>query len=105
MSTKYTPGPWRIGYPDGSGADPEGACITMESEDQRTTITVVRGGNPEGDLSYGVLEPEYARMIAAVPELLEALKRIVRELPTRRDWLDPVTEAFAKDAIKKAEGR
>jgi hypothetical protein len=47
---------------------------------------------------------EVAYLWAAAPELLFALKRLVDELPTKRDWLDPLLEAIAKDAIAKAEG-
>jgi len=43
------------------------------------------------------------RIRAAAPELLRALKGIMECLPTRRDWLDPVVEADARDAIAKAE--
>jgi hypothetical protein len=37
-------------------------------------------------------------------DLLTALQLIIRDLPTRRDWLDPVVEQMALDAIKKAKG-
>ena len=34
-------------------------------------------------------------------DLIEALRRLIGELPIRRDWLDPVTEAIAKNALRK----
>jgi hypothetical protein len=60
----HTPAPWRIGFSDSSGIN-EGIYITTESDG-----VVVRGGSPEGDLMFGVLRVEDARLIAAAPELL-----------------------------------
>jgi hypothetical protein len=37
-------------------------------------------------------------------ELLYCLQQIIQDLPTRRDWLDPVIEQMARAAIAKAEG-
>lgn len=36
-------------------------------------------------------------------DLLFALKRIVQDLPKKRDWLDPAIERHAREAIKAAE--
>lgn len=44
-------------------------------------------------------------LIAAAPELLLALKQIVGELPSKRDWLNPEIERLARAAIAKAEGK
>lgn len=41
---------------------------------------------------------------AAAPELLAVLEQIIRDLPTKRDWLDPDVEARARAAIAKAKG-
>lgn len=49
--------------------------------------------------------PDRDKLNDAAPELYEALVRLLRELPFKRDWLDPVTEDFAKYAVAKAEGR
>lgn len=43
-------------------------------------------------------------LISAAPELYEALRAIITDLPSNRDWLDPVVERAAKDALKKARG-
>jgi hypothetical protein len=44
----------------------------------------------------------YGRNAAALlagAEALECLKDIMESLPDKRDWLDPVTEARAKEAM------
>jgi hypothetical protein len=45
-----------------------------------------------------------ARLIAAAPELLYALSQLLGALPAKRDWLDPMVEAVALDAVQKATG-
>lgn len=44
-------------------------------------------------------------LITEAPTLLWALKSILRDLPRRRDWLDPDLERIAKEAIMNAEPR
>jgi hypothetical protein len=58
MSAKHTPGPWKV------RASPHGkryACVQIGRDEAYTTLE---------------LEPADARLIAAAPELLEALKAI-----------------------------
>ena len=67
----FTPGPWRIGFEDGTGwmdDDDGGWIIGFEEE------VVVVGGSHEG-LKYGVPDEHNGLLIAAAPELLEAAKR------------------------------
>lgn len=45
-----------------------------------------------------------ARLIAAAPDLLWALKEILSELPPKLDWLNPDLEKIAKATVAKAEG-
>ena len=67
----YTPGPWRIGFEDGTGwmDDEDGGWIIGFEEE-----VVVVGGSHEG-LKYGVPDEHNGLLIAAAPELLEAAKR------------------------------
>jgi hypothetical protein len=68
---EYTPGPWRIGFDDGSGmAGEAGGAWIIGLDDE----IVVAGGVHEG-LKYGVPDMDNARLIAAAPDLLEAAKR------------------------------
>lgn len=46
-----------------------------------------------------------ANLFAASKDLFNALERIIAELPSNKDWLDPVLEAEARDALKKARGQ
>ena len=68
---QYTPGPWRIGFDDGTGwmDDEDGGWIIGLDEE-----VVVAGGSHEG-LKYGVPDEHNGLLIAAAPDLLDAAKR------------------------------
>ena len=90
---KHTLGPWMVGYSDGSGAREGEYCIT------NGTQAVVVGGESFGS-SHGVRRIEDARLIAAAPDLLEALKQVVTRCgPRSQDG------QMARAAIAKAEGQ
>lgn len=99
---KHTPGPWTI--------------LKQETElGNNLTIVAPDPGDPQPWYVAEVYKecgqvPEEevdgnANLIAAAPDLLYALKQIVQDLPANRDWLDPVIELAAKDAIAKATGK
>lgn len=91
--TKHTPKPW---VAIGTSVRKKGGGKISQSRP--------RGAAPE---AWGEIEATLvadARLISAAPELLEALTRIMAELPTNLDWLDPHLEAEAKNAIAKATG-
>jgi len=91
MTAQHTPGPWRL------TTLPEGRWVE------------VYGGHPEDDVAQAVGVPN-ARLIAAAPELLEALERI----SAIGEWLDDDQDVFAacyrtwvieaRAAIAKAKG-
>src|SRR4051812_2815030 len=107
---KHTPGPWTIGYTDGSGAlidDSNGAYVVGPW----MSGLVIRGGEKEG-IPCGVLREQDARLIAASPDLLAAIRRIFREVSVCgsskcADMGHPAPCRYrqAMDAIEKAEGR
>ena len=107
---EYTPGPWRIGFEDGTGwmDDDEGGWIIGADEE-----VVVVGGAHEG-LKYGVPDEHNGHLIAAAPDLLEAGKRayaFFRVLAEKKaaetgDDVDACLEPEAvllRDVIERAE--
>lgn len=63
------------------------------------------------DNSIDTLEVRVRQMLAEIDrlrsinmELAMALEGITRDLPLKRDWLDPELERFAKTAIQRARG-
>jgi hypothetical protein len=94
METKFTPGPWKLSLPD----------ETAVSSFDGTEIAAVQGDYDDDDV-WPVMAAN-ARLVAAAPDLLEALKALIAvstntqaEADWSREW------CAALDAIAKAEGR
>ena len=97
MTDKHTPGPWRV--------TPEG-CIASEHDGYVPIITPFR--REANRDQHGNATPQAlanARLIAAAPEMLEALEDVMalvekngHLLPANKKW------AIARDAIKEAKG-
>ena len=93
--SSYTPGPWRD-------------CAIVISGDSEETYRCVTGGDGvflhgTGFQVSGFIKPADARLMAAAPDLLEALQRIVsddKEYPL----IDYDLIVQAKSAIAKATG-
>lgn len=89
VSAKHTPGPWRY----------------IPAEPEFKFKPAVQRGN-EGGFCVSGLSPEReaadARLIAAAPELLEALKEIAADYADRFDLDDPSTNPGIKFTIKQA---
>lgn len=110
-STSHTPGPWKAQRPSG----PQHAIdrkweIVSPLKDGGEMIVVGEHTGVE------CLTEANARLIAAAPELLEALRECITEdgatclthAETRPDWLQGRIHAvsnIARSAIAKAEGR
>ena len=103
----HTPGPWYDWLPHGC----DGGCRTIRTEEGRA-----RGSYHGAEIAYtcGLADDDEdkanARLIAAAPDLLEALKAITKvEMPERDNsaWREVVQtiKNIARDAIKSAEGR
>lgn len=93
MSEKFTPGPWIV---DLDLYDEEGPLDVPEVNgrilDQDNCV--VCQASTEANVFF----------ISAAPDMYEALRAIINDLPSNRDWLDPTLERVAKDALKKARG-
>lgn len=95
--TGHTPGPWEVG----EITDGEGRPISYEA--------IIYGGDDDEAEIYvrGIRARDDARLIAAAPEMLEALKEARRQLElyeesaTGETYNSPQINA----AIAKAEGR
>lgn len=102
---KHTPSPWLISKNDSTFI----YALTESRWRARGGPLMVNrfscrleGGNPESASAEEMAAN--ARLIAAAPDLLFALERILADLPTNRDWLDPAVEKFARAAVAKAKG-
>lgn len=93
--TKHTPGPWHIGL-----RQPSSDKFIYGSNGGEVADCNMESNFPEENLAN-------ARLIAAAPELLEALRDALGSLIEARDEHDfnsACTIKIAQDAIAKAEG-
>lgn len=94
---QHTPGPWEYwpaGNYHGFAIAPKGTLPTLASVERCGLNLNVQAHNFPGSTEAN------ARLIAAAPELLEALKGVVRVADRATDEFDA-----ARAAIAKAEGR
>lgn len=101
MNTKHTPGPWKA----------EGWKGIVVNDSNGHTLALAPG------CSYSIEEmAANARLIAAAPDLLEALQNVIASTALPSAWSDDISEAqwqrqrldecrdFARAAIAKATG-
>ena len=86
MEAQHTPGPWSVAIGDG--------CFVVETNDASIRF-VIHGSNQEGDAAN-------ARLIAAAPDLLDALCMVLDD-PEALDGR-PLTYECVRAAIAKATG-
>ena len=85
---KHTPGPWRLGYVDHTGA-------TIRTGDAaQLAIATATGARPELEAN--------ARLIAVAPELLEAAELALKQMEALAPQLS--TASYLRAAIAKAMG-
>ena len=92
MSTKHTPGPWRVSYTNFSEVQADNGALIAKCDKLNGLVNLQAN----------------ARLIAAAPELLQELKNIANAKTA--EWDDPTDfEAWAKSraraAIAKATGK
>ncbi len=110
--SKHTKGPWSIDqiaensdmYPDKVGPTKtyESTFVLDSTNDRCIAVLSDSDQDLNTDLSEQELEAN-ARLIAAAPELLEALKQLIEELPDK-GIVTQLTLRGAIRAIDKAEG-
>lgn len=107
---KHTPGPWVVGGESGNDSEAE---FIVTKDESRTIAWTTNTFDADADDGYGsevITEEDRAngRLIAAAPELLEALKSVVDQLEGIGipDWhgAEGLCLESAKAAIAKAEG-
>lgn len=86
--SKYTPGPWET--------------LAYISHEQQTDFILVKIGRRVHMVGYSDEDKANARLIAAAPELLEALEAILEDAFGGMDTLARIQAAEA--AIAKAKG-
>lgn len=105
MERKWTPGPWRIGKPH-----PTNACLYIQPIGQYGDIATLYGADgdhqeqgPDGDWSEQPVRGANALLIAAAPDLYEALEMAEQFLCGGADGSEPAMIA-ARAALAKARG-
>jgi len=115
--SKHTPGPWIVCLSHGAARD-FGRLYHVTTDPAAHTYQAygcIADVSGPGEL-FGTTDPEAAeanaRLIAAAPALLEALRECVQVYEAHRDaqptghlWPDPNHIFHARDAIEKATGK
>ena len=87
MSAQFThsPGPWEVRL-----CGSINAVVAIESSSSGVIGGIYRGGDED------MLSPEDATLIAAAPEMLVALQRVLRDPFEPDKWRLDITQAIAK---------
>lgn len=85
--SKHTPGPW-IFYADTPSTDPNWHIVTTANRMRVLANVHIEPGN--------AMDAANARLIAAAPDLLEALQGVLRVADRQTDEFDAARAAIAK---------
>lgn len=100
---KHTPGPWRVGNLGSYDAHTDEPYRNVWAGEGAESTVVARAVRAAGAMTNDV--DEDARLIAAAPELLEALQGLLRGIANGPDEANAaMLVAKARDAINKATG-
>lgn len=108
MSAAHTPGPWEV-FIDDSGGPTSGWPLSIDAMNDPDKTVVRTGGQWPYEWDAATSQREAcanARLIAAAPELLEALDRLVNITAILPPSMDEPGSAIAqaRAAIAKATG-
>lgn len=98
----HTPGPWTVTWDEFGGYDCMTPAFRVRDENDRAVVTLDCGRTADP-----VIEAN-ARLIAAAPDLLVALRDLCDAIPDETITADPPLGCWveaARAAIAKAEGR
>ncbi|MBM6396167.1 hypothetical protein JQC79_10440 [Ochrobactrum anthropi] len=93
MDTKFTPGPWSLSQ-ENTPADDYGYWYHR--------ITAGHGYSGNGFDICGIINPHDAHLMAAAPELYEALEAAANSAGFQYMW--PATRSKVEEALAKARG-
>lgn len=103
MERKWTPGPWKIGRPH-----PTNACLYIQPEGRYGDIATLYGADgdhqatdTDGIWSEQPIRAANAHLIAAAPDLYEALEDLARQMAV---YMDDETVRVVASALRKARG-
>ena len=111
MQTKHTPGPWRLTESGDAIVSADGGTLIVETGQDYWQNLEAAAAGASSDIAKRHL-PQVranARLIAAAPELLEALKQATAALAWHEQVhgvaMDAVVVEKARAAIAKAQGK
>lgn len=91
MSAKHTPGPWEA-CKVGDYGDYDGQCLVVLGDDMRVAVTLGSDKTAKANAS----------LIAAAPDLLDALREIADDYAGRFDMASPSTNPGMKYVVSQA---
>ena len=105
MSTQHTPGPWEASFHQTANGTPFGIVCGGTSQDGRFDLVICHGPDATDEPTSFDAFKKNARLIAAAPDLLEALKvarHMIVEDGTPIGWsVSRLDEVIAKSTEEK----
>lgn len=99
MNTKHTPGPWIIG-----DCHPDNGAVRITSKKDHVCVLLNLPDDEASEEENREQVKANARLIAAAPELLSALKDLFKQCAmTHRYWGDGDNTRQADEAVERAK--
>lgn len=100
LLNQATPGPWTLGFDDGSGRgeDGDGIYVRAETEELAANKSVVAAGCDDWGVPHGVLREAGARLIALAPDMAQLLIDMAEELGNAVAMVETNSERGAPQA-------